>query len=248
MKDYKILALDEGGKASFNHPSKNFVLSGLIIPEKFKPKLDKAVRKLKKKYFDDEDIVFHCRDMLRKRGPFAPLRDDPTKEINFWSDYIVIANNELLSMAFVIADKEKAKKLGWSDVAILRRSYNKMLEEFVKKNLRDKNSGKIIVESDPQQDKYLIEAHNRLQATGIPSEGITGYDYRNKMTSLSLVNKLNLDVDVQLADSLAIMADMGYKIKIGGAGKITKVHSMMGRLINRKINDKNNPGIFEVLV
>jgi len=28
MKDYKVLALDETGKASFNHPSKNFVLSG----------------------------------------------------------------------------------------------------------------------------------------------------------------------------------------------------------------------------
>ena len=75
-----------------------------------------------------------------------------------------------------------------------------------------------------------------------------GHEYRNKMTALSLVNKLNLDVDVQMADSLAIMADMVYMIKIGGKGKSTKVHSMMKRLINRKVNSKDNPGIFEILV
>ena len=34
MKDYKVLALDETGKASFGHLSKNFVLSGFILPEK----------------------------------------------------------------------------------------------------------------------------------------------------------------------------------------------------------------------
>lgn len=247
MKDYKVLALDETGKASLNHKSKNFVLSGLILPEKYKTTLDKQIRKLKKKFFDDEDILFHCRDMMRKKGPFATLRDDNTKEIKFWSEFIVIMNGVKLSMAFIIADKNKAKKLGWNDIAILRRAYNKMLEEFTIKHLSS-NKGKIIVESDPYQDKYLIEAHNRLQSLGIPSEGITGFDYRNKITSLSLVNKLNLDVDIQLADSLAIMADLVYKMKISTIKKPSKVESMMIRLINRKMKDKDNPGIFEILV
>lgn len=247
MKDYKVLSLDETGKASFNHPSKNFVLSGLVLPEKFKPKMDRLIRKLKKKYFRDEEIVFHCRDMLRKRGPFVILREDPAKEINFWAEFIVILNLKLLSMAFVITDKGKAKKLGWNDSAILRRAYGKMLEEFTKKHLAD-SGGKIVVESDPYQDKYLIEAHNRLQSMGIPSEGITGLDYRKKITSLSLVNKLNLDVDIQTADILAIMADIVYTMKMGGNKKPTRVQAMMKRLINRKMTDKDNPGIFEILV
>jgi len=246
MKDYKVLALDETGKASFNHPSKNFVLSGLILPEKFKPKLDGSIRKLKKKYFSDEEIVFHCRDILRKKGSFACLRKDPATEIKFWAEFINFLNIESLSLAFVIADKSKAKKLGWNDKAILRRAYNKILEEFIKKHL-DNNSAKIVVESDPYQDKYLIEAHNRLQSMGIPSEGITGSAYRNKITSLSLVNKLNLDVDVQIADSLAVMADMVYMMKMGKNKKPTKVQIMMRRLINRKMTAKNNPGIFEIL-
>jgi len=247
MRDYKILALDESGKADLNHPCKNFVLSGLIMPERFKVKLESRIKKLKKKYFNDEEIVLHCRDILRRKGPFATLREDPLKEINFWSNFVVIFNEDILSFAFVIADKGKAKKLGWTDITILRRSYNKIIEEFVKKHLSS-NNGKIIIESCPQQDKYLIEAHNRLQSIGIPSEGITGYDYRNKITSLSLVNKSNLDVDVQMADSLAVMADMVYKIKMGDKIKITKIHSMMKRLINRKMDNKSNPGIFEILV
>ncbi|MBU1563667.1 hypothetical protein KKF83_01155 [Patescibacteria group bacterium] len=247
MKDYKVLALDETGKASFGHLSKNFVLSGFILPEKLKPKLNKSIRKLKKKYFNDEEIVFHCRDMLRKKGPFASLRVDPSKELKFWSDFIIILNAKFLSVAFVIADKNKAKKIGWNDIAILRRSYSKILKEFTKKHL-SKNNGKIVAESDPHQDKYLIEAHTRLQSMGIPSEGITGSDYRNKITSLSLVNKLNLDVDVQMADNLAIMADMVYKIKIGIKKKPTRVEAIMKRFIDRKMIDKDNPGIFEILV
>jgi hypothetical protein len=247
MKDYKVLALDETGKASFSHPSKNFVLSGFILSERLKPKLDKSIRRLKKKYFDDEEIVFHCRDMLRKKGPFASLNANPAKELKFWSEFIVILNAKFLSLAFVIADKNKARKIGWNDIAILRRSYRKMLEEFTKKHL-SKNNGKIIAESDPYQDRYLIEAHNRLQSIGIPSGGITGWDYRNKITSLSLVNKSNLDIDVQIADSLAIMADMVYKMKIGIKKKPTRVQVVMKRLINRKMIDKDNPGIFEILV
>ncbi len=247
MRDYKVLALDETGKASFNHLSKNFVLSGLIIPEKFKPKLDRIIRKLKKKYFNDEEIVLHCRDIIRKKGSFAVLRQDPAKEINFWSDLIIPMNRKELSLAFVITDKSKAKKLGWNDVAILRKAYSKILEEFTKKHLIN-ICGKIVVESDPYQDKFLIEAHNRLQSMGIPSEGITGTDYRNKITSLSLVNKQNLDVDIQMADILAVMADMVYMMKMGVNKKPTKVQAMMNRLINRKMADKDNPGIFEILV
>ena len=153
MKDYKVLALDETGKASFDHLSKNFVLSGFILPEAFRPKLDKSIRKLKKKHFNDEEIVLHCRDILRKKGPFACLRESSSKELGFW-----------------------------------------------------------------------------------------------KVTSLSLVNKANLDIDIQMADILAIMADIVYKMKIGIKKKPTKVEAMMKKLINRKMADKNNPGIFEILI
>lgn len=75
MQPYKLLSIDESGKASFKHPSKLFVLSGVVIPEKIKPKIDAKMRKLKKKFFKDEEIIFHARDMIRKKGPFKILQD-----------------------------------------------------------------------------------------------------------------------------------------------------------------------------
>jgi len=48
------------------------------------------------------------------------------------------------------------------------------------------------------------------------------------------VNKQDLDVDIQMADILAVMADMVYMMKMGVNKKPTKVQAMMSRLINRK--------------
>ena len=247
MSDYQVLAVDETGKASMSHRSSAFVLSGLITPETFLPKLHDDFRKLKIKFFNDADIVFHCRDMLRKKGPFAILRK-PETENSFWDEFISLLDPAEISMALVVVDKTKAKALGWNDIAILRKAYSKLLEEFTKKQLTNSRKGKIVAESDPYQDKYLLEAHNRLQGIGVPSEGITAAEYRNKMTSVSLVNKLNLDINVQLADNLAIMGHVFYELKINKRTTLNTTEERFRQLIDRKMENKANPAIFEVLV
>jgi len=247
MSEYTILALDETGKASMSHASSAFVLSGLIVSEDHLPKLHEGFATLKSKFFTNPDIVFHCRDMLRKKGPFSILRDS-AKEDSFWKEFVSNLDHADVSMATIIVDKDKAKKLGWNDIAILRRAYSKMLEEFTKKHLINTKKGKIVIESDPYQDKYLLEAHNRLQGQGVPSEGISAADYRNKMTSVSLVNKLNLDIHVQLADNLAIMGHIFYQLKINKRTQLNPTEEIFKKLIDRKIASKTNPAIFEVLV
>jgi hypothetical protein len=247
MSDYQVLAVDETGKASMSHRSTAFVLSGLITSETFLPKLHDDFGKLKVKFFDNPDIVFHCRDMLRKKGPFAILRTAAT-ETSFWDEFISLLDSAEISMALVIVDKTKAKALGWNDIAILRKTYSKLLEEFTKKQLTNSRKGKIVAESDPYQDKYLLEAHNRLQGIGVPSEGINGADYRNKMTSVSLVNKLNLDINVQLADNLAIMGHVFYEVKINKRTTLNPTEERFRQLIDRKMANEANPAIFEVLV
>ncbi|MCX6702744.1 MAG: hypothetical protein NTW60_02660 [Candidatus Wolfebacteria bacterium] len=241
----KLLAIDETGKASLNHPSTTFILSGLILTEDYLSNLEKNLKNLKTKYFHDPDIVFHSRDMLRKKGPFS-IFGDLKIELEFWPEYIKIISPSEVSIAIVVVDKNKAKKLGWNDIAILRRSYSKILEEFTKKYLINSGKGKIILESDPQQDKYLIEAHNRLQGMGIPSEGIVSADYRNKMTSISLVNKLNLDSHVQIADGLAIMGNVFYELKINKRDEVSL--NQIEMLFKDLIDSKMATGIFEVIV
>jgi len=121
MVTYKLLSLDESGKASYSHPSDLFVLSGTIIPEKFKPRLDALMRKIKKKYFSDEDIVFHSRDMHRRKVLFRILQDRNT-ENSFWSDFISITNNQILTW-LLLCQQNNAQKANFGNKNILKRAY-----------------------------------------------------------------------------------------------------------------------------
>lgn len=248
MTTYKLLSLDESGKASYTHLSELFILSGVIIPEKFKIKLDSKMRKLKKKFFSDEELVFHSRDMSRRKGPFAILQDSK-KEIAFWSEFISLANNSNIAVSFIIVNKQIAKQKGWHQKTILKRTYLKMLECFASRQLGKDEKGKIITESDPSQDLYLIQAHNIIQGTGTRGSSISAEVYRQKITSLCLVKKSNLDVDVQMADALAPIAGMIYRTIILKKQKsINKIENMKKRLIDRKLKDKSNPSVFEILL
>lgn len=248
MKSYKLLSIDETGKASYGHPSKLFVLSGAVIPEKLKAKVDHKMRLLKKKFFNDEELVFHARDMSRRKGPFSIL-NTAAKELQFWSQFISLVNNPEISFFFVITNKEKAKKVSWQAQTILRRSYLKILADFTRHLKTTGYYGKIIVESDAYQDPYLIYAHNRMQAEGTGDGSVSGNEYKNMITSLSLVNKSNLDIDVQLADVMAIIASLNYQIyELNKHKKLSRVENMKMRLLGRKLSDAKNPSLFEVLI
>jgi len=147
--------------------------------------------------------------MARRKAQFTILQD-PKKELQFWSEFISIANADEVSLFFVVVNKEKAKSLCWLERTILKRAYRKILEEFATKQLANA-SGQIIAESDPSQDIYLIEAHNLIQANGVSDGSISAGEYRQKITSLSLVNKSNFDVDIQMADSLALIGSNRWK-------------------------------------
>jgi len=232
MVGYKIISLDESGKASFEHPSKLFVLSAVLVPESFRSRLLNKSIKIKKKFFKDEEIVFHSRDMSRKKGPFSILRD-PKTETAFWSEFVSVLNNKDISLIFIITNKTKAVKLGWQPKTILKRSYLRLLELFLIQLNKNKNKGKIIAESDPSQDIYLIEAHNTHQAQN--------QSYRNNVTSISLVSKSNFDSEVQIADALAGRIFSKVAIK-------KKVEKIKARLVERKLLDKENSSYLESLV
>lgn len=248
MTIYKLLSIDESGKASYAHRSTLFILSGIITPEKFKPELDALTRKIKKKYFNAEEIVFHSRDMHRKKGPFAILQN-PKTEKEFWSEYIEIIDNPEISVMFIVVDKQKARQKGWQQKTILERAYLKILDEFANKQLKLEVSGKIIVESDPQQDLFLIAAHNRIQSAGTADGTMSGREYRQKLTSLSLVNKANLDIDIQIADTLAPIAGMMYAHNVLKKQKqLNNIEKMKEMLIEKKLGNTANPSVFEVLI
>ena len=235
VNNYKILSIDESGKASFEHASKLFILSAVLIKEDFRPKLDVKIRRLKKKFFKDENIVFHSRDMSRKKGQFSLLRDSKN-EILFWSEFISILNSDEISFIFVITDKQRAKKLGWQPKTILKRSYLRLAQLFLTNLTKDQSKGKIVAESDPSQDLFLMEAHAGLQSLN--------HSYRNSVTSISFVKKTNLDPDVQIADALAPIAGMIFS----NEKSKSRIEKIKVKLIERKLLNKQNPSNLESIV
>ena len=186
--------------------------------------------------------------MFRKKGFFKIFEDQRTEK-NFYGDFISIVNSPKISLSFIITDKIKAKKRGWLPKTILKKSYTQLLEKFAL-HLKSTNSkGKIIVESDPSQDFYLIKAHNSIQSAGLKNKKILGYEYRRLITSLSLVNKDNLDADIQIADALAHVAGLKFEIDVlKRKRKLDKVNLLKIRLIERKIKDKNSGSYIEYLL
>jgi len=93
--NYKILSIDESGQASYNHHSKLFVLSGVLIEESFRSHLDTKIKTL------------------------------------FWAELVSILNNPKISLIFIIASKQKARKLRWQPKTIFHKSYFRLLELFL---------------------------------------------------------------------------------------------------------------------
>ena len=248
MQSYKLLSLDESGKASFSHPSKIFILSGVVIPENLKLKVDSQMKKIKNKFFANEEIVLHGRDMARAGAQFTTLSDIKTAS-QFWSEFVSVVNHPEIALYFIVTDKAKAKIANWQSKTILERSYLRILSEFVR-NLKNTNCcGRIINESDSEQDPYLIYAHNRLQSNGTGDGSVSGKEYQRIITSLSLVNKANHDVDLQIADTVAFVGRLKYeKELLGKTSTMSQAEKMKYRLIERKVNNSNNPGLFEVLI
>jgi len=232
--------------ASYNHSSTEFALAGAVVDEKIKKKLDLRLTRIKKKYFGDGKVVLHYREIARKMEPFEALKDEET-EIGFWAEILSLLNNPKINYVFTIVDKKKAREKGWHDKTIAERSYKVAIRLFAQKLKKEKQSGRIITESDIFSDTYLIKAHNKYQSNGIPALKISKKRYNKMITSLSLVNKYNLDPEVQLADLLGATARLRYRVKkLKSKEKISRVEKNKLKLIERKL--KNKTAKFEVLL
>lgn len=239
--DYKILSIDETGKAHYNHPSQMFVISGCVVKEKHKSELRLNADKIIYKYWGDKNIIFHSADMFGRRGDFSIFKDE-TVENNFWKDFIkMIIGKNYLSFYVVTVDKIKAKRSNWLVKTIVEKSYSLMLSEFAKNLIKSGSQGRVQSESSTDQDVSLITAHSKLQRNGTGK--IKGSEYFKLITCLSLVTKGNHDIETQLSD---IMATVG-KIS-GNLNSLRIAERLIYDEFLQKMKDKNNPSILKKLI
>ena len=239
--DYKILSLDETGKAHYHHPSKLFVISGCVVKEKHKAELRLSADKIIFKYWGDKNIIFHSADMFGARGDFSIFKDKHIEK-SFWSDFVrIIIRKNYLSFYIVTVDKIKAKINNWQVKTIVEKSYGLILSEFVKNLAKSKYLGRVQSESSTDQDVSLITAHSNLQRNGVGS--IKGSEYFKQITCLSLVTKGNHDIETQLSDIMATVGKVSASIK-----DARPIERLIYDEFLSKTRDKNNPSILKKLI
>lgn len=235
--DYKILSIDETGKAHYIHPSEFFVVSGCVVREKHKDEIRRNADKIIYKYWGDKKIIFHSSDMFGRRGLFD-IFEDENLESCFWNDFFnLIIRRNYLSFYIAVVNKENARKRGWQTKTIVEEAYKSILVEFSKNLKKTGNFGKVQSESSTDQDISLITVHSRLQRNGV-GRTISGKDYFQLITSLSLVTKGNHDIETQLSDIIATVGRVAGNLK-----QSRKVEKMIFDEFIKKTKDKTNPSV-----
>jgi len=239
-KDEYVLFIDETGTASpKDKHSSYYILAGCAILEANRKKLKIWCDRLKYKYWNDTDIVFHSREMGRKENHFSILGRHATYT-KFLTDLEDILSRQEFHMFFVLVDKAKAKKLAWNDVKIYKETSNSIVEQFLMFLMSQKARGKIVVEAaTAQKDFYFHRALNTYLAGGIPALNIKHTQAKETLTSISFVTKQNYDTEEQVADLFAYAARCHYYKNV-----IKKPHrhglyeEMMLRLFKKKMITK----------
>jgi hypothetical protein len=80
--------IDESGEANINKPDPRFdifVLCSVIFREDYYTVFDKRVKELKKKFFGNEDVIFHSVEMRKKQNAFKVFQNENVLN-NFYTD------------------------------------------------------------------------------------------------------------------------------------------------------------------
>ena len=235
--NHLILAMDGSGLALYSHSSEEFCVSCVIATKSDFEKIEKKLAKINKKYFNDSSVVLHYTQISRKIGVFDCLKD-PKVENDFWCEVISLVNSKNIYLVYALVDKSKARVAGWQEKTIAERAYERSIISFFKQLINKKVQGKIVTESDIYSDQALISVHNTFQSKGIKGLKVNAKEYHKTITSLSLVNKYNLDAGVQIADLLGSIARLKYKLSHTPTSMCTKLDKKILRLLKRKIKNK----------
>jgi hypothetical protein len=103
--------IDESGEANITNPDPRFdifVLCGIVFEEPSYLTFDNEFKKLKKKYFSNEDIVFHSIKMRKKEGGFKIFLDANVQQ-EFYNDIGLIFKKSNYIVLSCIVDKQKYK-------------------------------------------------------------------------------------------------------------------------------------------
>lgn len=233
------LYIDESGDHNYtdtDEPSKRYLgLVGIIFEFESYKEAHKECEDLKQKHFSydpDDPIIFHRRDILRKKGPFYVLQD-PKKEKDFNKDLLDFLLKQEFTIIVVVIDK-KSHKQTYGESAFHPYHYclRAMLERYCGLLNHLNNRGDVLAESRGRKEDEALKVAYRT------TRNIVGTFYRlppffqRALTSKEIKIKKKKDniTGLQIADLLAYPCtkELLYEEK-----RISKpLSAFTGRIIN----------------
>jgi len=207
MKKVYKLYIDELG---MSHPSSfekspYYILLGCVIDEYKQKELEDYASHIKFKYWGRTDIIFHSADIARSTKEFAIFADNPNRKDEFIIDLLLMLQTAPVTITAAIIDKRKAYESFWSEKAVIRRSAEKVLFNFLAYIYTKRPcKGKVIIEaSSIDRDTQYLAAFNHLLSPSLRRKYPIFEGVRDSLTSINFVTKQNHDIESQIADLLA---------------------------------------------
>lgn len=212
MKYFELFIDELGNHNPLEKSSSQYVLLGCSVSKDDRQMLAIRADQIKFKYWGHTDIIFHSRDIGRKKGLFSIFKK---KEIynNFIKDILNYLKEARITLFVVVCDKKMARKLGWNSSKIIIETAGRLLTNYTVWLLGLSNScGKITVESaTAEKDKYYLnQFSNILSPNNANLLGISHNKIKLTLTSMSFVTKQNYDIEEQIADMFAYAASCKY--------------------------------------
>ncbi len=208
------LFLDENGHYDPKHYSQNYTVTGIICRDYQSEQLKKEADQIRYKYWNDTSVVFHSKEIGRKTGDFAILKNPLVKK-EFTRDLNIFLNKPTHKVIAVSLDKNNAVANGMSATDILRETWKNVFDIFIEFLATNKFAGQIIIESSGSQDIELYKLYTGYLIRGYPSKAINPQNIKSMLTSISFASKHNQDTEAQIADLYAYIATQTFLEKEG---------------------------------
>lgn len=199
------LFLDENGHYDPKHHSDDYTVTGIICRDYQSQNLKVEADQIKYKYWNDTSVVFHSRDIGKRKGDFSILRD-PKMRKDFYRDLYTFLNRANHKVISVSMDKRTAVASGLTGADILRETWKTVFDTFLEFLSVHSLPGQIVIESSGSQDIELYKLYTGYLIRGYPPQGVTPQNIKSMLTSLSFVSKHNQDTEAQVADLYAYIS------------------------------------------
>lgn len=217
-----------------------FIVTACIVADGVRESAKVFANQIKFKYWgnksDYQDIIFHSYEIGRRTGSFAIFQNDDQRYKEFLSDLMRLLKSGGLNLFIAVTDLAEAKAKNWNSNAVLKRTSDHIVRNFVYYLLGSQNKGKIIIESATEaQNKFFLGAFSYyLSPNAVPE-----VDFRTiqtTLTSMSVVTKNNYDIEEQIADLFAYAARCKFeKDEKGKAFEAGSYEAKMVSILENKL-------------